>query len=113
MHVSGIGLLGNLYGAMFLGYLLAECLHAFTAAVVDRAASINFLAVGKHLGIVLHHTEGNATMLLGTKRRQLATVALGVLPHLLQAFLDATPQLRQVLVVGKLLVHPLVTAVRR
>lgn len=91
----------------------AERLHAFLTAVVDGAARLYLPVVGKHLGVVLHHALGNATVLLRSQRRELAAVALGVFPYLLQASLYALAQFGKVFVVGKLLVHPLVTAVGR
>ena len=50
-------------------------------------------------------------MLTGSKRRQLATVALGVLPHLRHPLAHILAELGQILCVVKLAAYPLITLV--
>ena len=67
----------------------------------------------KELWEVLIHPSGYSTMLTTTKCSELSTIALGVLPDLIQPLANVLTQLRQILLILKLLVHPDIAIVIR
>ena len=55
---------------------------------------------------VLIHPMGDTTMLSATQWGQFAAIALSVLPHFFQSLANILAQLRQILLILKLLVYP-------
>ena len=68
---------------------------------------------GEELREVLIHSTGDTSMLTSSQGRQLTTIAFCVLPDLSQTLTDILTQLRQVLLILELLVHPDIAIITR
>ena len=112
-HVGRIGLTHHLVAIGERQEGAESRLHTLSAAVRRAAAGPHEGPVGKHRRVGLRHAVGNATVLSGAQRCELSTVSLRVTPYLAQPFGHLASQRREVSLVGKLTVHPLVATVAR